>query len=99
MLGVRRMNGAFASSFLYSIFLDHDPDEGALPECTSFLNDIHLPEVLTNNPGFVQATRYELVNRVSGNQKGPRWLSCYEIDGQLGADLYIRRAHGPREGR
>lgn len=87
--------------FMYWVGMNTQPDTSAadLADFNHFYSNVHVPEVLANNAGFIRATRYELVEQDARGDFGPRWLAIYEMDGQKAADLYIERNDGPPEGR
>ena len=64
-----------------------------------FYSNVHAPEVLTANPGFLRAVRYELCEPDPRGDLGPRWLAVYEMDGEAAAQGYLARNDGPTEGR
>ncbi len=87
--------------YMYWVGMNTQPDtsEADLADFNDFYSNTHAKEVLANNPGFIRATRYELVEQDARGKFGPRWLVMYEMDSQKAADLYIERNDGPSEGR
>lgn len=87
--------------FMYWVGMNTPPDVTAqeLADFNDFYSNTHVPEVLANNPGFIRATRYELLEQDARGDFGPRWLVMYEMDSARAADLYIQRNDGPPEGR
>src|SRR5579884_2891259 len=57
-----------------------------------FYSNTHVPEVVTNNAGFLSGTRYELVDRAL---KGPRFLAVYEVATEADAQAHINRTGQP----
>ena len=92
---------AFAYPFMYWVGINTPPnlDEAGLAEFNEFYTNIHVPEVMASNPGFVRATRYELLTPDPRGDFGPRWLAVYEMDGEAAAQAYAERNDGPPEGR
>src|SRR5258708_39889330 len=92
---------AFSAPYMYWVGMNArpDPDSAALAEFNRFYSDIHAPEVLAANPGFVRATRYELQDPDPRGDFGPRWLAMYEMDAEAAAQTYIDRNDGPPSGK
>jgi hypothetical protein len=90
---------AFAYPFMYWVGMTTAPDTSpaALAEFSQFYSQIHVPEVIANNPGFVRGTRYELLDPDPRGDPhvGPRWLAVYEMDGEAAAQGYARRNDDP----
>src|SRR3954451_24434339 len=76
---------------------DTSPEEMA--KFNDFYSNIHMHEVVQNNPGFVRGTRYELSEPDVRGTFGPRWLAVYEMEDEDAAKGYIARNDGPPEGR
>lgn len=95
------MQQAFAYPFMYWVGMQTPPETSpaALEEFSKFYSTVHAPEVLAHNPGFVRATRYELLYPDPRGDWGPRWLAVYEMDGEAAARAYAARNDGPPEGR
>jgi hypothetical protein len=74
-------------------------DAAALGAFSDFYSRVHLPEVLAANPGFVRASRYELLTPDPRGDFGPRWLAVYEMADEAAAQAYIERNDGPASGR
>ena len=95
------MKQAFSYPFVYWIGMNTAPgtEAGAIEEFQEFYGKTHAPEVLAANPGFVRATRYELIGPDPRGAPAPRWLTAYEMDGEAAARAYAERNDGPPEGR
>lgn len=87
--------------YMYWVGMNTQPDtsDSDLTDFNDFYSNTHVKEVLANNPGFIRATRYELLDQDPRGDFGPRWLAAYEMDSREAADLYIKRNDGPPEGR
>jgi len=70
-----------------------------LTEFNDFYSNVHVREVVSSNPGFIRATRYELLEQDARGDFGPRWLAIYEMDSEDAASTYVARHDGPPEGR
>ena len=68
------------------------PEE--LAKFDDFYTNVHMREVVQMNPGFIRATRYELVGPDPRGNYGPKWLAMYEMEDQAAADYYIKRNDG-----
>jgi hypothetical protein len=81
--------------------MNTQPDSSAdeLAEFNDFYSNIHVPEVVNGNPGFVRATRYELSGPDPRGDLGPHWLAVYEMDSEGAAQGYSARNDGPPEDR
>jgi hypothetical protein len=73
--------------------------EAELAQFNDFYSNVHVHEVVSGNPGFTRATRYELLEQDARGEFGPRWLAVYEMDSEDAAATYIVRNDGPPEGR
>jgi len=97
------MQQAFSQPYMYWVGMDTPPetDTAALAEFSQFYSQVHVPEVVANNPGFVLGTRYELLDPdPRGNPHcGPRWLAVYEMDGDAAAKGYAARNDDPSASR
>jgi hypothetical protein len=95
------MEPSFSYPYMYWVGMntpvDATPD--ALAAFSRFYSTVHAPEVLAANPGFVRATRYELLAPDPRNDLAPRWLAVYEMADEAAARGYIERNDGPPEGR
>ncbi|HEV7662132.1 MAG TPA: hypothetical protein VGQ62_01260 [Chloroflexota bacterium] len=84
----------FTHPFMYWVGMDTDPrtTPEALAEFNQFYNTTHVGEVLTAHPGFVTASRYELIepDPRGGMHAGPRWLAVYEMTDEVAAQQYIK---------
>ena len=62
---------------------------------------MHAREVVAANPGFVGASRYELLDPDprGGVHAGPQWLAVYELENEAAAATYADRNDGPAENR
>jgi hypothetical protein len=87
--------------YMYWVGMNTQPDTDAsdLADFNAFYSETHVGEVLASNPGFIRATRYELMEQDARGDFGPRWLAMYEMESQEAADLYIKRNDGPPEER
>jgi hypothetical protein len=61
-------------------------------EFDQFYTHTHVPEVVTNNAGFLTGRRYELVDR---SLNGPRFLAVYEVATEADAHAHLNRAANP----
>lgn len=55
-----------------------------------YYHDVHAPEVLAANAGFVSCERHELVTIRPGSRPGPFWLAVYSLVNAEAAETYIR---------
>ena len=87
--------------FMYWVGMNTAADTPAaeLTRFNDFYSGTHVREVLAANPGFVRASRYELLEPDPRGDLGPRWLAIYEMDSEAAAGGYIARSDGPAEGR
>src|SRR5581483_3371937 len=87
--------------YMYWVGMNTAPDtsEKDLADFNDFYTNVHMREVVNNNPGFVRATRYELHEPDVRGDFGPRWLVMYEMEDEAAARGYIARNDGPPEGR
>jgi hypothetical protein len=90
---------AIANSFTYWVGMDTDPrtTPEALAEFNHFYSTTHVGEVLAAHPGFVRASRYELLDPDprGGVHRGPRWLAVYEMTDEAAALHYIKDNERP----
>ena len=95
------MDEAFSCPFMYWVGMDTPTgaDPGSLTKFNEFYSKVHLPEVMGANPGFVRASRYELLTPDPRGDFGPRWLAIYEMADEAAAQAYVERNDGPPEGR
>lgn len=79
--------------FMYWVGMNTAPDLSADDEkqFTDFYSQVHMREVVSLNPGFFRATRYELLHPDPRNNHGPRWLVVYEMESEDAARGYIER--------
>ena len=61
-------------------------------EFNQFYTHTHVPEVVTNNAGFLTGRRYELVDP---SIKGPRFLAVYEVATEADALAHVNRTSQP----
>jgi hypothetical protein len=85
---------------MYWVGMDTDPraTPEALAEFNRFYSMTHVPEVLAAHPGFVLASRYELLDpdpRGGPVHCGPRWLAVYEMQDEAAAQQYIQDNERP----
>jgi len=89
-----RRNGAFTFPFAYWVGMDTDPrtTPEALAEFNQFYSTTHVGEVIAAHPGFVTASRYELLDPDprGGVHVGPRWLAVYEMKDEASAEQYVK---------
>lgn len=85
---------AFDHAYLYWVGMETDPrtTPEALAEFNHFYSATHVNEVIAAHPGFISASRYELLDPDprGGEHAGPRWLAVYEIKDQAAVDQYIK---------
>ena len=83
--------------YMYWVGMNTRPDTSTsdLADFNAFYSETHVGEVLASNPGFIRATRYELMEQDARGDFGPRWLAMYEIESREAADLYDKRNDGP----
>jgi hypothetical protein len=81
----------FARPFLYWVGMDTDPrtTPDALAEFNRFYSTTHVGEVIAAHPGFVDVSRYELVDP-DGGLRGPRWLAVYGMADEAAAERYVK---------
>ncbi len=84
---------AFAADYMYWVGIDTDSNasEADLAAFNEFYAQVHFPEVLRANPGFVSATRYQLETPDPRGDFGPTWLAVYGIRDLSGAERYAAR--------
>ncbi len=86
--------GAFTHPFAYWVGMDTDPrtTPEALAEFNKFYSTTHVGEVIAAHPGFVTASRYELLDQDSRGSEhaGPRWLAVYEMKDEKAAEQYVK---------
>ena len=91
--------GVFAHPFMYWVGMDTDPrtTPEALADFNRFYDTTHVREVVAAHPGFVSASRYELLEPDSrgGAHGGPRWLAVYEMKDEAAALRYIKDNERP----
>src|SRR5712692_2829439 len=91
--------GVFQHQFMYWVGMDTDPrtTPEALAEFNRFYSTTHTSEVLAAHPGFVLASRYELIepDPRSGAHCGPRWLASYEMTDETAAVQYVKDNERP----
>ena len=91
--------GVFAHPFMYWVGMDTDPRTSpeALADFNRFYSTTHTGEVLAAHPGFVTASRYELLDPDprGGLHCGPRWLAVYEMTDEAAALQYIKDNERP----
>jgi hypothetical protein len=79
---------------MYWVGMDTDPrtTPEALAEFNRFYSTTHTGEVLAAHPGFVRASRYELLepDPRGGSHSGPRWLAMYEMQDEAAAVQYVK---------
>jgi hypothetical protein len=87
--------------FTYWVGMDIPADTSAadVAAFNDFYSNVHKPEVLAGNPGFLRGRRYELAQDDTRGARGPRFIAAYDIEGKEAAQLYITRNDGPASGR
>jgi hypothetical protein len=87
-------DGMLRLPFMYWVGMETDPrtTPQALAEFDRFYSSVHLGEVVAAHPGFVAASRYELLESDprGGVHVGPRWLAIYEMQDEAAAQQYIK---------
>ena len=81
------------SPFFYMVGMNVPADTTAkeLADFNDFYSNTHVHEVLANNPGFSNPTRYELF---TPGAVGPRFLAMYEVDSEAAAQGHLNRRSG-----
>src|SRR5258708_4817306 len=94
LLGMQAEARLLTYPFMYWVGMDTDPrtTPEALAEFNRFYSTTHVGEVLAAHPGFVLASRYELLDPDprGGVHCGPRWLAMYEMTDEAAAQQYIK---------
>lgn len=87
--------------FTYWVGIDvpADTSEADVADFNRFYSEIHRPEVIASNPGFLRGRRYELAQDDPRGPRGPRFIAAYDIENEEAAKLYISRNDGPLSGR
>jgi hypothetical protein len=87
--------------FMYWVGMNTAPDtfEDELAKFNDFYSNTHMHEVVAANPGFIRATRYELLEPDPRGEFGPRWLAVYEMDSEQAAQTYLDRNDASATGR
>jgi hypothetical protein len=98
VFGVTSAN-VLAHPFAYWVGMDTDvrTTHEALAEFNHFYSTTHVHEVVAAHPGFVRATRYELVEPDPRGiaHTGPRWLAIYDMADEAAAVRYIKDNQRP----
>jgi hypothetical protein len=76
-----------------------DADPAVLAELSRFYSEVHVPELVAMNPGFIQGWRFKLAAPDIGGYDGPDWLAFYETESLEAAIAAAVRNDGPPEGR
>jgi len=76
-----------------------DTSAGDVADFNNFYSNIHRPEVIASNPGFLRGRRYELVQDDPRGPRGPRFIAAYDIESKDAAMHYIARNDGPASDR
>jgi hypothetical protein len=80
----------FSTPMAYWVGLDVLTDDpAALGAFNTFYSRTHVPEVLSHNPGFISATRFELAS--AAPSAGPVYLASYDVEGETAAETYLDR--------
>ena len=87
--------------YTYWVGMDIPADTNAadVAAFNDFYSNVHKPEVLAGNPGFLRGRRYELAQDDTRGPRGPRFIAAYDIESKEAAQLYITRNDGPANGR
>ena len=87
--------------YTYWVGMDIPADTSAadVAAFNDFYSNVHKPEVLAGNPGFLRGRRYELAQDDTRGARGPRFIAAYDIENKEAAQLYITRNDGPASGR
>lgn len=87
--------------YTYWVGMDIPADTSAadVAAFNDFYSNVHKPEVLAGNPGFLRGRRYELAQDDTRGARGPRFIAAYDIESIEAAQLYITRNDGPASGR
>ena len=87
--------------YTYWVGMDIPADTSAadVAAFNDFYSNVHKPEVLAGNLGFLRGRRYELAQDDTRGPRGPRFIAAYDIESQEAARLYISRNDGPASGR
>ena len=87
--------------YTYWVGMDIPADTSAadVAAFNDFYSNVHKPEVLAGNPGFLRGRRYELAQDDTRGPRGPRFIAAYDIESKEAAQLYISRNDGPASGR
>ena len=87
--------------YTYWVGMDIPADSSAtdVAAFNDFYSNVHKPEVLAGNPGFLRGRRYELAQDDTRGARGPRFIAAYDIESKEAAQLYISRNDGPASGR
>lgn len=84
---------------LYALWTDASVEEGSdeFERLDAFYSDVHIGEVLRENPGFVTAVRGGRVSPATGTgYAAARWTALYGVHGEAGIQAYAaRNASGP----
>ncbi len=88
-----------AYPFMYWVGMDTDPrtTPEELAEFNRFYSTTHVHEVVAAHPGFVSASRYELLDADprGGVHGGPRWLAMYGMHDEQAAQQYLKDNERP----
>jgi hypothetical protein len=91
--------GGVAYPFMYWVGMDTDPrtTPEALAEFNRFYSTTHVKEVVAAHPGFVSASRYELLDPDprGGVHHGPRWLAIYGMEDEEATQQYLKDNERP----
>jgi hypothetical protein len=87
--------------YTYWVGMDIPADTSAadVAAFNDFYSNVHKPEVLAGNPGFLRGRRYELAQDDTRGPRGPRFIAAYDIESKEAAQLYITCNDGPASGR
>jgi hypothetical protein len=80
---------------LYAYLVGMDVPQGSPEEAAEFndfYSNVHLPEVVSRNPGFISGTRYQLTEASLG---GPRYVALYEVADEASALAHIEQIRRP----
>jgi hypothetical protein len=77
---------------------EDDLDEVDVAAFNDSYSQIHVPDVVEANPGFMRGTRYQLIEPDPRGDLGPRWLAVYELADRTAVDGYLQRPTQPGPG-
>lgn len=93
------MNGSTAA-YHYVVGLDPTERVGEedLARFDAFYSEVHQPEVIAANPGFIGGRRYRLSGQDPRWNAGPRLLAVYDLEDEAAATTYLQTQRTPGTG-